>query len=390
MEPLIPRKYKLLIVDDNQNNIQVIGNILKEKDYQIGFAMNGQQALDTLKHSTDFDLVLLDVNMPVMNGYETIKAIREDPAIADIPVIFLTAHNDPESIIKGFTAGAQDYIIKPFLQEELVARVNTHLQLKHKTDQLKNVNLFLEQQVAIRTSELTEANAKLERLDKVKNDFLHIISHELNTPLHGIIGFSEILKPLLTDEKQTQFFNIIVSSALRLSKFISSLLIISELKLNRINLSLSKSELQKIIDKVIVLSSESILEKKIQIIKNYDLGSHTVLADIALIEIALKGIINNAVYYTNPGTEIKITTQVKGDFLLIAIEDKGPGFNEDVLKFLYDLFNVGDYSNRSEGKGLSLATAKLIMDIHKGRIEVKNKEIGAEVTLYLPVSKEID
>lgn len=386
----MPHKYKLLIVDDNQNNIQVIGNILKEKDYQIGFAMNGQQALDVLKHSPDFDLVLLDVNMPVMNGYETIKAIREDSAIADIPVIFLTAHNDPESIIKGFTAGAQDYITKPFLQEELVARVNTHLQLKYKSDQLKDVNLYLEQQVAKRTIELAEANAKLERLDKVKNDFLHIISHELNTPLHGIIGFSEILKPLLTDEKQIQFFDIIVTSALRLSKFISSLLIISELKLNRINLSLSKSELQKIIDNVIIKLSDSISEKKIQIIKNYDVGSQIVLADATLIDIALIGIINNAVYYTNPGTEIKITTKVIDSFLVIAIEDKGPGFSEDVLKFIFSLFNVGDYSNRSDGKGLSLATAKLIMDIHKGRIEVKNKETGAEVALYLPISKEID
>ena len=135
MDELSAKQFNILVVDDNPKNIQVIGNILREVGYLVGFATEGQQALSLLKENNDYDLILLDVDMPVLNGYDTCKAIREDDSLKEIPVIFLTAFTDIENVIIGFEVGAQDYITKPFNSKVLLARVGTHLQLKHKTDE---------------------------------------------------------------------------------------------------------------------------------------------------------------------------------------------------------------------------------------------------------------
>ena len=139
------KKFKILVVDDIPKNIQVLGSILKKANYLAGFATNGKQAIDILQHTDDYDLVLLDISMPVMNGFDVCRAIRENTRLKEIPVIFLTAYTNTENIVKGFDAGAQDYVTKPFNLKELLARVDTHLRLKQKTDQIRSLNIILDQ-----------------------------------------------------------------------------------------------------------------------------------------------------------------------------------------------------------------------------------------------------
>ena len=145
MKTQTEKRFKILVADDNIDNIQVIGNILRENGYDVGYAINGQQAIVLLKNTIDYDLVLLDVDMPLMDGFETCRLIRKDKMLKDIPVIFLTAFTEVDKIIAGFDAGAHDYITKPFNSKELLARVNTHLLLKYRTDQLSQINGLLEQ-----------------------------------------------------------------------------------------------------------------------------------------------------------------------------------------------------------------------------------------------------
>lgn len=148
---------KILVVDDNPKNIQVIGSILKEaSEYDIGFAMNGKQALELLLEAGDYDLVLLDVMMPVMNGYETCKAMRQNERLRETPVIFLTAYNEPEQVVAGFEAGAQDYVAKPFNSKELLSRIKTHLELKKSRDALISLNNNLEEIVNERVKEIQQ------------------------------------------------------------------------------------------------------------------------------------------------------------------------------------------------------------------------------------------
>ena len=135
--------FNILVVEDNIGIIEALCYILQESNYIVSVATNGKQAIEILRRADNFNLVLLDINMPVMNGYETCKVIREDDKLKDIPIIFLTALSDSDSIIKGFEVGVQDYITKPFNSRELLARVETHLQLKDRTDQLKIANQSL-------------------------------------------------------------------------------------------------------------------------------------------------------------------------------------------------------------------------------------------------------
>src|SRR6056297_912463 len=138
------QKFKILIVDDNPKNLQVLGNLLEKQQYNVEYALSGKEALAWV-NSEQFDLILLDIMMPGMDGYEVCETIRKDEQYQDIPIIFLTAKTDKESIVKGFELNAQDYVSKPFDTAELLARINTHLELKDSRDKLKDVNQWLEQ-----------------------------------------------------------------------------------------------------------------------------------------------------------------------------------------------------------------------------------------------------
>jgi len=142
MDKVHPSGPVILLVDDNPQNLQVLGKLLQEEKYKIEFALNGESALGWLKNK-QFDLILLDLHMPGMNGFEVCRRIRSDKTVKEIPIIFLSAESERESILKGFEVGAQDYVTKPFDSRELLARVRTQLDLKSKTEKLEKVNEWL-------------------------------------------------------------------------------------------------------------------------------------------------------------------------------------------------------------------------------------------------------
>lgn len=190
MRTLHELQMKILVVDDNADNIQVIGNILREKGYAVGFALKGSQAIAMLQNSLGYDLILLDVDMPLMNGFETCKIIRQAGKRPDIPIIFLTAFTDVDKIVAGFEAGGNDYLTKPFNPKELLARVHTHLQLKLKSDQVTSMNELLERNNKSMTDSITYAsniqNALLTPLqilrENIPNHFI------LNKPCQIVSG----------------------------------------------------------------------------------------------------------------------------------------------------------------------------------------------------------
>lgn len=380
------KRFKVLVVDDNPKNIQIIGNILREANYMIGYATDGKQALEILQQNDDYDLILLDVDMPVMNGYDACISLRKIDKLKEIPVIFLTAFNDTQNIIEGFECGAQDYITKPYNAKELLVRVNTHLQLKYKTDQVREMNQILEQKVAERTRELTDANEKLGVLDKTKNDFLALISHEMRTPLNGIVGFAEILKSMIHDPEQKEFANYLVQSAERLSRFSEIALLITSLQLQRYDFNIEEYSLEKLINSILDRLNEKLGSKAIKIKKTFDTDKLHLAMDESLIRFSVKGIIENAITFSPAGETIEIEISSDDNFLKICIKDNGPGFSEEALSQVFELFTAVDVWHHAEGLGLSLATVKMITDLHKGKVEVKNNEKGAEVTLYIPLS----
>jgi DNA-binding response OmpR family regulator len=181
----------ILLVDDNPQNLQVLGKLLQEKKYKVEFAVNGESALDWLK-SKQFDLILLDLNMPGMNGFEVCKKIRSNKDLDYLPVIFLSAESERESILKGFEVGAQDYVTKPFDNRELLARVKTQLDLKSKTENLQKINDWLGKKidnwlkVSVGKSKIVEEDDlsdKLIEFDRNQSLILKNICLDLNTAI---------------------------------------------------------------------------------------------------------------------------------------------------------------------------------------------------------------
>ncbi len=378
-------KAKILIIDDSKSDINILVESLK-KDYQLAVVKNGKKALEYLLNHEP-DLILLDIIMPEMDGYEVCKQIKQNPSTKEIPILFLTAKTDPNNMIRGFKLGAQDYVTKPFNMSELLSRVRTHLELRRKNQLLASMNKILEHKVSERTAQLSEANQKLLQLDKAKNDFLTLISHELRTPLTGLTFLSDIMERSNLPDNISRHINILKASTNRLSKFSEIALLITSLKADRGNLNLKPGNVNRIIIKSVDNVMIQAEKKNINIENDVHDVDLQIQVDELLIEKAIIMILSNAVKHSPLNDRVMIRTCLQDDNVVITIEDDGPGFSDEILKKLFDFFLLGDIYHHSEGLGLSLAAVKLIMEAHSGNIEVMNKGMkGAMVKLIVPIS----
>jgi len=186
-------EYKILIVDDVLENIQVAMNILREDGYDFSFAQNGQEALSLMQQS-EFDLILLDIMMPKMDGYAVCRAMKEDPHLQDIPVIFLTAKADMDSLTKGFEVGGVDYITKPFHANELLSRVKTHIQLYSAKKILKHHNLSLQKKVELeRKRVLSELENSQKEIIYILTELVESVSDETGKHIWRVAEYSRML-----------------------------------------------------------------------------------------------------------------------------------------------------------------------------------------------------
>ena len=222
----------IMIVDDNPANLNV-EDMLLQQGYEVRSFPLGRLALAAAaKHPPD--LILLDINMPEMNGYEVCERLKSNQALSDIPVIFLSALNETEDKVKAFRSGGVDYISKPFQFEEVDARVETHLKLHQLQRELKLQNEHLEEAVAARTRELAEANQRLTILDRSKNDFLNLISHEFRTPLNGLLGVGElIVEKMPPGQENDELRGLFERSRRRILSMLDDALLLTQIDVNR-------------------------------------------------------------------------------------------------------------------------------------------------------------
>ena len=386
MDKIDNSQFNILIVDDISKNLQVLGSYLQGGNYEVEFAINGKSALEWIKKKC-FDLILLDIMMPGMSGFEVCKEIRRDEKYNDIPVLFLTAKDDKESVAKGFQLGAQDYITKPFDKEELLARINTHLDLKYKKEVIKKTNIWLKKKVAERTGELKKANLKLEKayaelmfLDDSKTEFLNIISHEIRTPLNGISGFLEVIKSSKNKDKLDLYLNALDLSVKRLERFSLTALKITHLKIKKKKINTVELNLKDLITASAEMLKEEIKNKSISL-EIYDLEEIKIKGNPELLLDCISSIIENAVRFSEKKSKIRISSSIEKENIKISFIDEGKGFSAKALKNLFVPFSPGEIFIDSN-KGLSLTMAKIIMDLHSGKILIKNNEKkGSIVTL---------
>lgn len=371
-------KKKILIVDDNPKNIQIVGNILMKEDVNIAYAIDGAKAIE-LTQTNNFDLILLDIMMPGMDGFKVCELLRLQDSTKLIPIIFLTAKTDSDSILRGFKAGGNDYLTKPFNSAELTARVKTHLDLYTKQKQLDELNQSLEAKVTERTSQLEAANRQLLNLEKAKSEFLSIISHELRSPLNGMIGLTTLLSQTDLTKEQNEYLNSLAQTSRRLARFSEMALLITSLQTKNQTVEMYPVLVKVIIDIVIAEVHDILKEKEIKLTQYFEEDSIQLLLDTDLIRKCISILIENAVYHLPIGGSVEIKIfESEPNIICIQVIDDGLGFDPEVLVTINDYITNGNMISK-EGVGLSLAAVKLIMDVHGGKIKIKNDPDGGAV-----------
>ena len=283
--------YKILIVDDIQENLQVLGSILGEKNIAVLIAKNGRQAIKiALKKQPD--LILLDINMPELNGYQTCEILKKDEQTKNIPIIFLSALNEKNDIVKGFDSGGVDYITKPFNKAELLARVFTHLELKYSRDKLKS------------------QNKELEDINATKNKFFSIISHDLRAPFNSLIGFTDLLLKYhkkYDEEKREDFIKLINNTSKNTLKLLENLLTWSHSQSGKIKYLPEKLNLKALLFEIIFPLQESADKKNISILDTIP-ENKLIFADRNMLSTVLRNLISNAIKFTNLNGNIIISS----------------------------------------------------------------------------------
>lgn len=378
----------ILIVDDNYKNLQVLGSTLKEQKYKTAIATNGFEALDFVSKKKP-DLILLDIMMPEIDGIKVCEELKQKNELKHIPVIFLTAKTDTQTIQQAFKVGGQDFITKPFKAVELLARVETHLELKKQRDIISDMNKYLEQQVEERTKELQNANEKLNKIDNTKSEFLNLISHELRTPLNAIKGFSYILKDAVSDKKYLEFIDEIDQAADKLVKLSDTSLLITSLKFDNFKKRNINVKLNEYLNSVILsFCSKNRIDKN-KILKDFDCSDKTVNLESTLISNALSMVLDNAIKHSPKNEQVLFKASLDEKFVNIFIRDKGKGFSEKAFEQVFNFFTQKTIFSAS-GLGIGLATVKLIMDSVGGSVDIKNlPEKGAEVSLHFPANTTV-
>jgi two-component system sensor histidine kinase/response regulator len=376
---------RVLVVDDIQSNIDFVTDVLELENLDIIGAYSGAQAIELAQHENP-DIILLDISMPEMDGYEVCQHLKDNEKTKHIPIIFLTARVQKEDIIKGFELGAVDYIIKPFNFNELISRVRTHIDLKQKTEKLQTINLELESKVEKRTEQLriantelqeankklTNANNELSKLDKTKTEFVLHINHELRTPLNGIQGYINILSESSLDETQAESLKSIKVLTNRLIRVAELSLLFTELKTNENQIDIRPVDFIGSLNDAIDNRDKGAKNIEIEIENPFD--KVNVLAEQKLLISCLSIVIDNAIKYSPETGKVIISLKRYHEYIELTILDEGPGFSEKAQEDLFSFFAADNLQQESYGFGVGLATAKLILDLIKGSIEIANRD----------------
>ena len=296
----------VMIVDDQPANLRLLEEMLRRQGHEVRSFPLGRLALAAAMKNPP-DLILLDIDMPEMNGYEVCERLRATRELSDIPVIFLSVLSETQDKVKAFLSGAADYISKPFQLEEVYARVKTHLKLHELQRALTGQNERLEQAVAARTRELAEANQRLTILDHSKNEFLNLISHEFRTPLNGLLGVSElILDGMSSTAENRELQEMYEQSRRRILSILDDALLLTQIDVSGDLLRSAPVSLDAALSRAIEKTAEFAESRCVALIPPAaDANPAFVLGDEGLLVRAFHALLETAVKFSEQGqTEI--------------------------------------------------------------------------------------
>ncbi len=386
---------KILLVDDNDNNLLSMEVALEKENYIFFRANSGREALRLLLHESDFSLILLDVKMPIMDGYETAELIYQRDKLKNIPIIFITAHDYEEgAMFKGYQAGAVDFIRKPFNPEILRSKVAVFAELYKKTqllrkqeeklqainDDLVQLNRELEQRVLERTLALENMNHELQALNLSKDKFLSVMSHDLRNPLTALLASSGKLSdsPESLNPKQIkQLSQIIHRTSDKLLNQLNEVIEWAKKQSQKASFNPEKVRLWENIEESLELLRPNVKQKRIKL-QNNIAKDIEVMADTLMLRSIVQNLVTNAIKYTSEGGSVLINAKTDQQMASIFIEDTGVGMTAETKARLFA--NTGQQSlagtNDEKGSGLGLLLVNDFVGQHGGKIDVESN-VGA-------------
>ena len=366
-----PAEFKLLVVDDVQTNVLLLKALLSKDGYGILVANNGQEALEVIRNENP-DLILLDVMMPGMDGFEVAERLKSEEFRCEIPIIFLTALDDTQSIVNGFKLGAGDFISKPFRKEELMVRIKHQLSL-----------------VAARRI-IEEKNEELRKTIAGRDKMYSVIAHDLRSPMASMkMLLNTIMMSVEKDKIDPDIFDMLEMSnktSEEVFSLLDNLLKWTKSQLGKLTVISQKLDISGLADGVVEVMNSVAEVKHIKLIRT-DHESFFVYVDIEMIKSVLRNLISNAVKFSNPDSDIKVGIKAEDGKVIVSVTDSGKGIKkEDQHKLLKDSTHFTTYgTNSEEGSGLGLLLCRDFARKNGGELWFESEEnLGSVFSFSLP------
>jgi signal transduction histidine kinase len=355
---------RILIVDDLPEKLLVYSTLLKDIDAEIVEARSGTEALKRVLEGA-FAVILLDVNMPDIDGLETATLIRGHRNGRHTPIIFITAYADEMQTARGYALGAVDYILSPIVAPVLRSKVGVFVDLYKAHAALALSNQELETRVKERTAEL-------EQLSRLKDEFLATMSHELRTPLNAIFGWVTLLRTRRLDEPtQERALETIERNARAQKRLIEDLLDVSRIVTGKVALEIMPVDPRRVVEAALETMQPAAQAKGITVVPLLDTGVATVRGDFARLQQIVCNLLSNAIKFTPSGGRVEVCLAHRNGEAEISVSDSGQGIKPEFLPLVFDRFRQedGSISRRHGGLGLGLAIVRHLVELHAGSVE---------------------
>lgn len=362
----------ILVVDDTQANLQLLTVMLKERGHKVRPVPSGILALQAARRKPP-DLILLDINMPDMDGYEVCMIMKREPLLADIPVIFISANSETMDKVMAFSVGAVDYITKPFQFDEVEARVETHLKLR----QLQ--------------ADLSKKNEQLIELEQLKTDLTNMLVHDMRTPLTSILtGLTSMDNLGELNDVQREILDIGIRGGQTLLGMINNMLDISKMEDGSSQLKLESMATEELVRDAIQQVQALTKNKKLKLDTDIAPGLPRLNVDREKVIRMLTNLLGNALNFTPRGGTVTVSAKLDdaGEAVLFAISDTGEGIPEEAFQRIFEKFEQVESrkAGHTHSTGLGLTLCKMVVELHGGSIRVESQlGVGSVFLFTLPI-----
>ena len=363
-DPATITKSSVLVVDDTPDNLHLMSNLLNNI-YRVKIANSGLKALKIAASESPPDLILLDIMMPEMDGYEVCKQLKMNPDTMNIPVIFLTSKAEVEDEAKGLELGAVDYITKPISPPIVLARVKNHLALHKQNTALINARMIAD------------------KANQAKSEFLSSISHELRSPLNAILGFAQLLEseqPPPTPAQRESLTHIL-NAGWHLLKLINEILDLAKIEHQQLSISEECVSLTEVVQECKTMMEPEASRRGIALSVVKSIAPLFVKSDRTRLKQILINLLSNAIKYNSKHGRVEVECKVmKPERTRVSVADTGPGLNQEQLEQLFQPFNrLGQETGTEQGTGIGLVLTKRLVALMGGEIGVESSVVNGSV-----------